>query len=1349
MRQQQREGGLAGGGWLLTHWALLAAVAFQLPVAQAQATYSDTRTSSFSYFGASDGAKAGLLKSETIEPGNPQLCVTTSYDYDAYGNKASATTANCSGASGQALFTSRSSGSTYAALPSQPITVGKGTVTVSVAAGIFPTNSTNALGHTESKTYDPRFSAVLSLTGPNGLVTRWRVDDFGRPTREFRADNTSTATAYCTLPGKGLDTSANSSTANGDPLSCPTPPAGEAPADAVMFVHSVPMDAAVVVMGPYVRVYKDRLGRDLRSVTESFDGSAQAAGKAAAPVYKDVVYNTYGVKELETQAYFAATGSSTTSGANDVGATKTIVDALGRPTDVYVADPQGQGGSLTMGSYGSRTVAKAHIVYVGLSVTTTNDRGQTRIEEKNALGELVRVTDATGATLTHQRDAFGNLVKTRDALGNTTTLVYDTRGRKTQLQDPDTGVWNYAYDALGQLVWQQSPNQLATSTQTTLVYDKLGRLTSRTEPEYVSTWTYDKNVDGSSCMDANPIKGKGKLCQSSASNGVSRQYVYDTIGRPVSSRTTVTSGPSFGSAVSYDPTTGRLATQTYPTGVQVGYSYTARGFLEKLVLNTAATITPLPNAQGQTASGTTLSAGTVLWQAQIVGAWGRTEQQLYGNGITNKAAFEAGTGRITDLTAGAGNAVLAQHYTWDSLNNLTGRNDDNGDGNTGAVTETFAYGDSLNRLTSYTVSAPAIPGLARTVNLQYNALGMLLYKSDVGNYTYNAQGGGAGSHPHALQSVAGGINTSYTFDANGNLSTASAGKYRSLSYTSFNLPDSGNGLQGPAGGPKYTWQYDENHARIKETHTDSSGTRTTWNLHPDNQGGLAFESETAPSGAISNRHYLSVGGQAIAVLVTTGALPTLSIGQTAPAVLTSITVVKLEYWHKDHLGSLITTTDHNGNVTQRYAYDPFGKRRYTNGSYDSFGTVVVDWSPTLNAGTDRGFTGHEHLDDVGIVHMNGRLFDPTLGVFMQADPLVQDPFNLQNYNRYGYCYNNPLTCMDPSGFSFLGGLFRPVTKAWHSIWRNPAIRMIGSIVVAVYAPELLAYFGPLAEGTLANAAVTGFMAGAVSSGNIKGAMQGAFSAGVFFEAGELINGGFTDGFKLTGTEGVMVHAVAGCVTSEVSGGKCGPGALSAAFSKFATVEGWQAEGKWGAVSAAIIGGTASVLGGGKFSNGAETAAFAYLFNHWAHRAELAAYGKEAHDLLQDYAEQRGYVTESKCATPTNCVDGRFDIASAQTKEVWEIKRNSFFGLGMGELALDAYTAPETGLRRGGNLNGLKVGGELSLWKGYIEYQFTNYGDGLIGYSRYDHTPTQPIRIYVPKLGPVPGGSSGRDPRFGD
>ena len=74
--------------------------------------------------------------------------------------------------------------------------------------------------------------------------------------------------------------------------------------------------------------------------------------------------------------------------------------------------------------------------------------------------------------------------------------------------------------------------------------------------------------------------------------------------------------------------------------------------------------------------------------------------------------------------------------------------------------------------------------------------------------------------------------------------------------------------------------------------------------------------------------------------------------------------------------------------------------------------------------TSRGFTGHEMLDEVGIIHMNGRIYDAKLGRFLQADPIIQDPFDTQSLNRYSYTGNNPLNAIDRSGFSFFKKLFK-------------------------------------------------------------------------------------------------------------------------------------------------------------------------------------------------------------------------------------------------------------------------------------------------------------------------------------
>ena len=79
-------------------------------------------------------------------------------------------------------------------------------------------------------------------------------------------------------------------------------------------------------------------------------------------------------------------------------------------------------------------------------------------------------------------------------------------------------------------------------------------------------------------------------------------------------------------------------------------------------------------------------------------------------------------------------------------------------------------------------------------------------------------------------------------------------------------------------------------------------------------------------------------------------------------------------------------------------------------------SYTLENEPALFA--DRGFTGHEYLEDFKLYNMNGRLYDPVLGRFLSPDPFVQMPDFSQNFNRYSYCLNNPLKFTDPDGELF-------------------------------------------------------------------------------------------------------------------------------------------------------------------------------------------------------------------------------------------------------------------------------------------------------------------------------------------
>jgi hypothetical protein len=258
--------------------------------------------------------------------------------------------------------------------------------------------------------------------------------------------------------------------------------------------------------------------------------------------------------------------------------------------------------------------------------------------------------------------------------------------------------------------------------------------------------------------------------------------------------------------------------------------------------------------------------------------------------------------------------------------------------------------------------------------------------------------------------------------------------------------------------------------------------------------------------------------------------------------------------------------------------------------------------------------------------MNGRIYDPVAARFLQADPIVQDPFNGQSYNRYGYVLNNPLSFTDPTGFS------------WWTQWRRP-IFAIGAGAFAWWAaPYVGAYFGGLEAGAVAAStgateqaigaayavgysagqAATivagGFAAGGIQGGNIESALQGALFAGLNFGIGEIT--GHVPAFG-TGAfaANVGLHAAVGCGQQAAAGGSCRAGALSGGFSAFA---GPFVQGPMPVQFAVhiAIGGFASKLGGDKFENGAITAAFAYLFNACAT------------DVCREFLQRRGFADTS-------------------------------------------------------------------------------------------------------------------------
>jgi RHS repeat-associated protein len=364
----------------------------------------------------------------------------------------------------------------------------------------------------------------------------------------------------------------------------------------------------------------------------------------------------------------------------------------------------------------------------------------------------------------------------------------------------------------------------------------------------------------------------------------------------------------------------------------------------------------------------------------------------------------------------------------------------------------------------------------------------------------------------------------------------------------------------------------------------------------------------------------------------------LSVGNVKVGVrFTDVTsqTVSTRYFHTDHLGSVAVITDENGMVVERLSYDAWGKRRFANGADDPAGSI--------ESLTTRGFTGHEELDSVGLVHMNGRVYDPLVGRMMSPDPTVPDALNAQAWNRYSYVGNDPLTFTDPSGYSWLSSFFHSIGNAVSSLFqRVPILRAVVQIAVAA----LLSFTG---VGVVVAAAASAAIVNGLSGGNLgtmlrAGAIAGAtaFAFNVVGSATNAVAGYDPSGPHITPQFGtpeyafnVAGHAGVGCLTSVASGGSCQSGALSGAAGAAASplIPGNLIGGT--AVSG-VVGGLASVAGGGKFENGAVTAAFGYLFNQAAHSGSDT---NERHQMgvdaaMKDYVE-RGYAVIQETSVAVN------------------------------------------------------------------------------------------------------------------
>jgi len=229
-----------------------------------------------------------------------------------------------------------------------------------------------------------------------------------------------------------------------------------------------------------------------------------------------------------------------------------------------------------------------------------------------------------------------------------------------------------------------------------------------------------------------------------------------------------------------------------------------------------------------------------------------------------------------------------------------------------------------------------------------------------------------------------------------------------------------------------------------------------------------------------------IGGDSYSAPVVYKYVP-MSISVGPPTIETQNERKKEKYYlylHRDYQGSIIAISNENGQLVEKRLFDAWGnilKVQNRQGTNLSKLTIL-----------DCGYTGHEHLQGINLIHMNARLYDPVVHRFLQPDNFVQDPFNTQNFNRYGYCLNNPFLYVDKNGewiltavilAAIVGAAAGGTAYVAHAIqtgnWSWGGFGMsvlkgavIGGITGAV-APASL--WTVTLGGTVASAFITGFM----------------------------------------------------------------------------------------------------------------------------------------------------------------------------------------------------------------------------------------------------------------------------------
>ena len=572
--------------------------------------------------------------------------------------------------------------------------------------------------------------------------------------------------------------------------------------------------------------------------------------------------------------------------------------------------------------------------------------------------------------LVNTYDDFGR-IKTEKHPNGTTTYKYEPL--KTTITSP-LGTKVLEYNKAGQLIkstengqsvtFTYTPaGQIATSTAlsssgnltTTMTYDIAGNRISITDPD-VGTIQNEYDAYG---RDTYTLTETGREILSRYDSRGRLQSVKDGIDNAAytyndNNQLVKEQCNSYSCTYTYDGYNRVTNKLEKLAGVeyQTQYAYPNNyGEVSKITYPSGLVVNNTYDGNGYLTS--VSCAGKTIWSGLKMNEYGEVTQETLAGDVVRKYTYN-GSRQLSKESAYKGTTGLMDlTYTYSGVN-ITKKTDA-----LGGNAEQYTY-DNLNRLTGVTATKS---GASLAGTHTYDALGNMTKTWD--NYWRNIKYGENSLPPHKVSSV------SYT-------SSAISGR-PTVTFDSYRMP-----THIEQGDYAYDIEYRPDHRRCR-TKSYKSGKVTCRKYYLTN-----YEKEVYASGVNREIHYLYGGNGLAAIYVRTDGKDTLFAAVT------------------DRQNSLTAVMDVATGKVEKFSYKPWGMRR----NPANWSENVVTDQPARFA---RGYCMHEHLPQLGLINMGGRIFNERTNQFLSPDPYRQAPESWLNCNRFGYCMGNPVMYTDPDG----------------------------------------------------------------------------------------------------------------------------------------------------------------------------------------------------------------------------------------------------------------------------------------------------------------------------------------------